>query len=355
MAMMACEKFDYLILNSKTYLLFVLKRLLVYCIGLVFTCFSYGQDIHFSQFYSSPQTLNPANTGDFPGSWRMNHLYRSQWNAISPYNTIALSGDRQFSLQDKTWSGGLILLHDRSNNGLLQTTQLHISTAYRFYSNAHQFNIGVQPGVVNRHLGNGLSFGDQFDEGTGTFNALMSTEDLAYKDDVFAFDLNAGLKYTFNHDVFEPSLGFAVFHLYSSQQSQITSGNYQAPMRMVAHADFHINMSQRVYLTPNYLYMSQNEAEEMVYGLTATYIMDDSYLEKSVFAGAYTRNEFENFDALIFLAGANWLNWTVALSYDLNMSALGGLSNNPGGFEISLIYREFTSQLQKILIPCERF
>ncbi len=282
-------------------------------------------------------------------------MYRSQWSSISPYNTVVLSGDRQFTLRGKTVSGGAVFLHDRSNDGLLRTTQFYIGGAYRFYFDNHKINVGLQPGIINQNLGGGLSFGDQFDLYTGVFNSDLTTDEIAYKENTYAFDLNAGIKYQLINNMFEPSVGIAFFHLLSTPQGFIEPGSFNTPLRMVVHGSANVSVTDAVYITPNLIYMNQNKAENMVYGLTGTYILDNSYMEKSVFFGVYTRNEFKNFDALIFLAGVNWFNWTAGISYDVNMSPLTGASRSPGGFEISLIYKEFTSQIQKIFIPCERF
>ena len=55
---------------------------------------SWGQDIHFSQFYAAPHTLNPALTGSFDGDWRFAGNYRNQWKSVTePFKTLALSAD----------------------------------------------------------------------------------------------------------------------------------------------------------------------------------------------------------------------------------------------------------------------
>ena len=41
-----------------------------------------AQDRHFSQFYSSPLTLNPALTGAFDGKYRVGTNYRDQWRGL---------------------------------------------------------------------------------------------------------------------------------------------------------------------------------------------------------------------------------------------------------------------------------
>ena len=51
--------------------------------------YSFAQDIHFSQYYASPLTLNPALTGLVNGAFRASFNYRNQWFNIPTLNTIA--------------------------------------------------------------------------------------------------------------------------------------------------------------------------------------------------------------------------------------------------------------------------
>ena len=57
-----------------------------------------GQDIHFSQFYMSPLTLNPALTGVMNCNTRLVGNYRNQWASVlgkSSDNTYAVSYDQK--------------------------------------------------------------------------------------------------------------------------------------------------------------------------------------------------------------------------------------------------------------------
>ncbi len=59
---------------------------------------SSAQDLHFSQFFNSPLTTNPANTGFIPdGDYRLGINYRNQWSAIMtvPFETMSAYGDVQ--------------------------------------------------------------------------------------------------------------------------------------------------------------------------------------------------------------------------------------------------------------------
>ena len=60
-----------------------------------------AQDPHFSQFFSSPLTLNPAFTGKFDGTLSVAGNYRNQWPAFNNvYTTSTLSVDFDI-LKDK--------------------------------------------------------------------------------------------------------------------------------------------------------------------------------------------------------------------------------------------------------------
>ncbi|MGH2644673.1 MAG: type IX secretion system membrane protein PorP/SprF, partial [Chitinophagaceae bacterium] len=53
-----------------------------------------AQDPHFTQFFASPLTLNPAFTGLFSGDMRVAANYRSQWSSIAtPFITSTISAD----------------------------------------------------------------------------------------------------------------------------------------------------------------------------------------------------------------------------------------------------------------------
>ena len=61
----------------------------------------HAQDPHFSQFFASPLTLNPAFTGKFNGTVRVAGNYRNQWPEINrAFITNTASVDFQI-LQNK--------------------------------------------------------------------------------------------------------------------------------------------------------------------------------------------------------------------------------------------------------------
>jgi hypothetical protein len=74
------------------------KILVLVAAGLTGATHLLAQDLHFSQFFNSPLTTNPANTGFIPDAdFRLGALYRNQYSSIlsTPYKTISIYGDAQ--------------------------------------------------------------------------------------------------------------------------------------------------------------------------------------------------------------------------------------------------------------------
>src|SRR5258706_6052270 len=89
----------------------------------------HAQDLHFSQFFNSPLSTNPANTGFIPDAdYRLGANYRNQYSSIMavPYKTISVFGDAQV-FRDKLENGWLglggVILRDVAGSGSLTSTK----------------------------------------------------------------------------------------------------------------------------------------------------------------------------------------------------------------------------------------
>src|SRR5215831_2608042 len=97
---------------------------------------AFSQDLHFSQYFNSPLTTNPANTGFIPdGDYRLGVNYRNQWSAIMavPYKTMSAFGDIQLMRNEEGsgWLGaGGVILRDAAGSGNLTSTKVYGSVAY---------------------------------------------------------------------------------------------------------------------------------------------------------------------------------------------------------------------------------
>ena len=81
-----------------------------------------GQDVAFSQFYSSPLQLNPALAGQMEKCARIGLNYRNQWPSIpDAYQTYQVSYDQ--SLASINSGYGIIVNSDRQGDGALVVNQ----------------------------------------------------------------------------------------------------------------------------------------------------------------------------------------------------------------------------------------
>src|ERR1700739_4797102 len=71
------------------------KILLSFSVAVALAGSAVAQDIHFTQYFTSPLTLNPAMTGLVPEDLRFAANYRTQWSSVStnPYATGTVSLD----------------------------------------------------------------------------------------------------------------------------------------------------------------------------------------------------------------------------------------------------------------------
>src|SRR5664279_1568808 len=179
------------------------KRPAILCLILGFSFFAKAQDPHFSQFFSSPLTLNPALTGKFNGTLRVAANYRNQWPAFNNvYTTSTLSLDLAI-LKKKlpefdTWGIGILALNDQAGGGILKNTYVGLSTSYHKALDEdgfQQIGIGFQGTYGQKRLDNSkLVFEDQLTPFgfTGVTQDIFSTANL----NINYFDVNAGLLYS---------------------------------------------------------------------------------------------------------------------------------------------------------------
>src|SRR5687767_13818099 len=115
------------------------KRMFFLFALILFAEVSFAQDIHFSQFYASPLTLNPALTGRMNGDYRLAAIYRGQFKSFTsdptftPYATPAASFDIPFIFGKKknnAVGAGFLFVNDITNNKRLNTVHAQVSVAY---------------------------------------------------------------------------------------------------------------------------------------------------------------------------------------------------------------------------------
>lgn len=293
--------------------------------------FAWAQDPQFSQFYGVPLYTNPALTGA-SGNIRANVGYRNQYIGIAKnYITSYASIDGQVN----KLSGGLGLsfLNDVAGDGKLTTNQFSLSYAFHTALNRKvHMRAALQGTFIQKSYDySKFKWGDQIDDRLGfvypTAEPLGSQQRslpnfgagiIVYSDKAYA-----GFA---AHNLTEPNQSF----YYASSPKE----EFKLPRRFTAHAGINIhlsnerNESQRTILSPNILYMSQRNFNQLNVGM---------YLKKQALTfGLWFRQTSKNSDAAILMVGLKFPKFRVGYSYDATIS--GARTATQGSHEITLAF-----------------
>jgi type IX secretion system PorP/SprF family membrane protein len=352
---------------------------------------SYSQDIHFSQFYASPSTLNPATTGNFAGDYRVSLIYRSQWKATvnisddyvnndgattKAFNTYNVAFDLPLYLGDHKFGAGLMVFSDETGNIELNdqsfkiiTTKTVGSISYLKKVKGHQIAIGFQPALTVKQVKtdeNGIGSGNSIDDSSLDYWRTMNTGitdgalSSASGNTFNYFDFNAGAMWSKDFGKFEPVIGLAMFHIVNPKTS-VLGDDTRLPNRNVVSFGGSYEFNNKIFAMPNVLFMTHRRVQDLVYGFNLGYNLDNVMLNGKVefnyiYAGPQIRHSAQNIDAMIFTVGANLKRWNIGLSRDITLSRLqSGTSSQHGTWEVSVIFIKPETLLEKKAIPCERY
>lgn len=330
---------------------------LTVCTLSLFAPRTWGQDVHFSQYYFSPLSLNPANTGNFKGDWRFFGNYRSQWREISKaYNTYSIGGDNNFYPKNLNFSGGLIFIADKSGGNLV-VNKIMPSFAFHHKLMGFHMSYGVQAGYIMKSIDfYSHSFPNQLNWNSGKFDNTLNNYETNVVQRSNYVDVNTGINVSRNYGRWEPEIGFAMFHMNKPKDSFLGYNN-QLQMRQAYNAalTYHLNGAWNVKAYSLYGYTTK--VSDWVSGINAEYILSrGTFFTNSIFAGLMWRDGIKrNADAGIFTVGMNYSHYTIGFSYDVTFSGLKTAVDSKGAFEVALIYRSRSSRLNKKAIPCERY
>lgn len=310
-----------------------------------------AQSPHFSQFYSAPLLMNPANTGYIPDKIRVAGNYRSQWgNGGSPFTTSTLSTDFRV-LKDRLAEGnklgfGLSLLNDKTLEGAVQNSSISVTTAYNLsldQDNVHSIGLGFL-GVYNqRQINfNKLTFENQLT--TGGFDPSLPIGELLPEGNKSYFDMGAGAVYHASLEDKSFFVGFSVFNILKKKELYLDP-EFILPQRyaFIGGGDLDIGVNGILYYSMNYQH--QGSANEITIG--ASYGIQLGDTKKNIISlGSWYRLK----DAIIPYIGYQLGGLQTGFSFDYTTSKLktGGQTRN--GFEISMVYTaEDKSELRRLV------
>ena len=324
---------------------------------LFFMLFSAGaaaQDMHFTQFYSSPLFLSPAFAGADVCS-RVSLTYRNQWPGVQKtYRSYLFSVDHFFMA--KNIGAGILFGSDVAGSGDLKTTIVNVPIAYEAkLTKKLNVRMGVQPGVEIRSINfDKLVFGDQIARGGNVGSVETPTVNTAF------FDVGAGvLFYTRKYWG-----GISAYHLNKPTQSLIEGEDGIIPMKIGFHGGgkYLLNEEEkeeknRKFISPAVNYRHQNKFDQLDIGFYFTQnVFNVGLWYRGIplfksYAPGYTNN-----DAMAVIVGVKNDRFNFGYSYDMTISKLASLTR--GAHEITVSYQLCKLKKKKklrMLTPCPKF
>jgi type IX secretion system PorP/SprF family membrane protein len=295
-----------------------------------------AQDPHFSMYFASPLTLNPAMTGYFDGDHRVSANFRQQWWSLgSPFVTSTISFDSklmQLKLPEKDIFGvGIMALFDQSLAGSFNSINISASGSYHKALDEygeHNIGLGFQFTYVSRKINMaGLDFANQFN-GSGFDTNIPSNENFVRTKSDYV-DLNTGVLYKYKTENTEVYVGGSVYHLIRPNTSFLKNGDFRLPMRYTVHAGskFSVgNNGNELFLSGLYMYQAAATEKNIgiAYGISVS-------KQTSVYAGSW----FRIGEAILPYIGLDNNNFQIGLTYDIITGNLKKYSPKNGSFELS--------------------
>jgi type IX secretion system PorP/SprF family membrane protein len=332
-----------------------IARNLLCCIGfLLCSMEGWSQDPHFSQYFASPLTLNPANTGHFDYPARLAMNFRNQWQGVGePYLTGTFSYDRQIfrvaTGERNRFAAGLLGLYDQSAHGMYKRTDMGISLAYHQSLDddlTSQLSVGFQANLAQRRLDPArLTFSDQFN-GSG-FDLSIPTAQRIQTTRIIYPDLNAGLMYTKNWENATLYLGTSAYHLTRPRESFLGDLSRWMDIRWTIHGGGVLWLGDQQQLMGSFQQMMQGNVSMQVVGLAYGRFWSGTDADVTIWAGAWYRHR----DAIIPYIGYMYNNFQLGLSYDATISDLNMSSTRNRSMEVSMIYHFLDRSNYKRMVP----
>ncbi len=330
-----------------------MRKISLYIV-LLMPMISFGQDIHFSQITRATYQINPALTGTFLGNVKAEMNWKDQWQSVNnTFRTYGASAEYSFGKNGFTkktvfYAAGLHFFKDVSGDVDLGNTQVGMDFSVLVKTTrSSRLSLGVQANSSRIGIDpTKMQWGSQYN-GLNYDPAIFNGEGYGFAPFSYG-DVNAGLTWWYhkkdnNIVAFSPNnarVGLAVYHINRPKYALLQQGG-KLPMRFVFHSDILLPLHETLYLYPTLLYQYQNKQSELVIGTLFKYVLRSaskftSHTSEWSFSGGANVRITNVLDAIIPQFYFNVANFSVGLSYDVNVSKLHTYSKYRGGFELSL-------------------
>lgn len=323
------------------------RRILAIALFVLNYSLFYSQDFLFSQYFASQPYLNPAMTGFFDGSYRINVQARNQWQGVSSgINTYGINFDYKFGDNDPEKDyfaiGACVYRDEIFKRIAYHTGRLNASYTKR---------LGY--GATAQYLSIGGNFG--MDYKTLNLNDAVAQGEKPY--DITSIKIpNMGLG--LNYQIVFPSfanvfVGIGADHLVSDNAS-FRLNDFPIEKRITFYSSARLRVKEnRLFILPTFLIANQGTARQVNFGVSAQILTRNYYNTKANFqVGLFSRLGSQAMDAIIPVFRYENRGIQLGISYDHNLSELSSATGGYGGLEISLGYIGFIQRIIRSRSEC---
>lgn len=314
-----------------------------------------SQDLHFSQFFDAPLLRNPSLAGIYTGDYRVQMVYRSQWNSVTnAYKTVSLNAETRYGIGGKSAdfvTAGVQILYDQAGTVGLNTT--HILPAVNYHKSVNQdynayLSAGFMFGMVQRSINLSKATTNSSYDGLGLGENGASSK-YSYMDGSAGLCFSSSMSENQLSNFF---IGVAYHHFHQPKNSFFNDQSITLQPKIVASGGIKLTSDGNSYVNIQADYLMQGGSKELIGGVMVgkKVGVDGEDSKYAVHAGAFMRMK----DAIIPTIKLDMLPVSVTISYDINMSQLKSTSYGRGGMEISIAYigfRKKNSALDQVLCP----
>ena len=322
-----------------------------------------AQDPHFTQFSDAPMLVNPANTGFFKGMYRFSGNFRNQWdyrfindNNIAAQNTgyTTFAGGFDMSLKPSKNSQdmlgiGIQMLADRAGEVSLASTYGQLNMAYwkKLDPTKNRYlSAGFTIGFVQRKIDyTNLQLPDQYNQNDPfhPYDPVSLPVNTSY---VYA-DFGMGIKYfgVLSKKKFV-TFGAAIAHINQPKNSFFFGQpSDQLYRKLTLHGSMRFPIAYKIDLAPSMIILYQGSWFEMDEGTYVRFLLSDTKARELMaynigvwFRQANRSGGFSE-DAVNISNKLEFNQYTIGISYDINVSKLSSTTRLKGGVELSISYQ----------------
>ena len=302
-----------------------------------------AQDPHYSQYFTSPMTVNPALIGKGVDDGRLMANYRSQWwgGLTQPYSTMTVSFEKRLAAEklnaNSSLAMGLMMLSDQSNGGLLKNNFFSGGIAYNQALDGagnQQLGAGIAVTYANRLLDpNMFLFQSQFGS-MGFQRNIPANDGVAIQNNKY-WDVNVGAHYSsVINEKIAFNLGAAMFHVARPVEGAYSGTGYQINSRINVQAGLQYHLQNKSEVDISSMLESQNGFT--IYSLGAVYkvrIEDETLTSLNI--GLWNRFG----DAFYPYLGLEANKWLAGISYDAVSSKVKTVYSSVSSAEFSFAWK----------------